>query len=208
MAWFGDTIASMSANYSVRIQAAPRYIDEQSQPAQSLYTFAYTITVANEGDVAVQLISRHWEIEDASGQVEMVDGLGVVGKQPLLQPGQVFEYTSGAQLRTNAGMMSGHFFFVAVDGTRFETTVPPFVLQAAGSTPGLLHWRGDIARVYRVHTHTDTDTHRVTLIKRLLRAVMACACLLQAPVTLSVMPPLTLPIKLSHGLFTRFTTAS
>ena len=87
----------------------------------------------------MQLISRHWEIEDASGQVEMVDGLGVVGKQPLLQPGQVFEYTSGAQLRTNAGMMSGHFFFVAVDGTRFETTVPPFVLQAAGSTPGLLH---------------------------------------------------------------------
>ena len=139
MAWFGDTIASMSANYSVRIQAAPRYIDEQSQPAQSLYTFAYTITVANEGDVAVQLISRHWEIEDASGQVEMVDGLDVIGKQPLLQPGQVFEYTSGAQLRTNAGMMSGHFFFVAVDGTRFETTVPPFVLQAAGSTPGLLH---------------------------------------------------------------------
>ena len=129
----------MASSYSVRISAVPHFIEAQSKPAQGLFTFAYTITVTNEGTVGVQLIARHWDIEDATGQIETVDGLGVVGKQPLLQPGESFEYTSGAQLRTSAGMMSGFFFFVAVDGTRFETTVPPFVLQAAGTAPGLLH---------------------------------------------------------------------
>lgn len=97
--------------------------------------FAYTITVENTGTVAAQLIARHWDIEDAQGQTQTVDGLGVVGQQPLLQPGESFSYTSSVPLRTPMGIMSGHYFCVAVDGHRFESPVPTFVLRALG-VPG------------------------------------------------------------------------
>ena len=129
----------MTTAYAFHITVKPQYIAEQSRPAQNLYTFAYTVTIENHGEVGAQLIARHWEIEDASGQVETVDGLGVIGQQPLLQPGEAFEYTSGAQLRTSAGMMSGHYFFVAVDGTRFDAAIAPFVLQSKDTAPGTLH---------------------------------------------------------------------
>ena len=88
------------------------------------------------GDVAAQLIARHWEIEDAEGRTQVVDGLGVVGQQPLLHPGEAFRYTSSAELRTPMGIMSGHYFCVAVDGTRFETAIAPFVLKASGAARG------------------------------------------------------------------------
>lgn len=130
---------AMSTAYAFHITVKPHYIAEQSRPEHNLYTFAYTVTVENHGEVGAQLIARHWDIEDANGQVESVDGLGVVGQQPLLQPGEAFEYTSGAQLRTPAGMMSGHYFFVAVDGTKFEAAIAPFVLQSTSATPGTLH---------------------------------------------------------------------
>jgi ApaG protein len=129
----------MSNAYAFHITVKPQYLPEQSSPAQGLYTFAYTVAIENQGQVAAQLIARHWEIEDAHGQVETVDGLGVVGQQPLLQPGEAFEYTSGAQLRTPAGMMSGYYFFVAVDGTRFDAAIAPFVLQTPSEVPGNLH---------------------------------------------------------------------
>lgn len=122
--------------YQFTCEAVPQYLPDASDPEAPLYVFAYTITIRNIGDVAAQLIARHWEIEDAHGRVQVVDGLGVVGQQPLLQPGQAFQYSSSAPLQTPMGIMSGHYFCVAVDGHRFETPVPPFVLRAEGPAAG------------------------------------------------------------------------
>ena len=119
--------------YQFTCEAQPQYAADQSSPQEGLFVFAYTITIRNTGEVAAQLISRHWDIEDANGQTQVVDGLGVVGHQPLLQPGEVFQYSSSCPLRTPMGIMSGHYFCVAVDGHRFETPVPTFVLKAEGA---------------------------------------------------------------------------
>lgn len=131
------------ADYQFHIQTEPRYMPEQSDPGQHVYGFAYTITITNTGTVAAQLISRHWVIHNSRGQAEEVSGLGVVGRQPLLQPGETFQYSSGCRLMTATGSMHGEFFFVAVDGHRFECAVPPFILDAsaiAGAPGGqLLH---------------------------------------------------------------------
>ena len=122
-------------------EAQPEYLPEQSDARQGLYAFAYTITITNTGSVPAQLIARHWIITDAVGHTEEVKGLGVVGQQPLLKPGESFQYTSGTRLRTPSGLMRGHFFCVAEDAERFEAEVPAFVLDALGSgAPGrLLH---------------------------------------------------------------------
>jgi ApaG protein len=117
------------AKYQFRVDVQPQYLPEQSAPQQGLYSFAYTITITNSGQVPAQLISRHWLITDAHGQVEEVKGLGVVGHQPLLKPGESFEYTSGCRLRTPSGSMQGSYFCVAEDGERFETEIPAFVLD-------------------------------------------------------------------------------
>lgn len=119
--------------YQFTCEAVPQYIPEHSAPSAERFTFAYTITIRNTGEVAAQLISRHWDIEDAHGHTQVVDGLGVVGEQPLLQPGEVFQYSSSCVLRTPMGIMSGHYFAVAVDGHRFESPIPPFVLRADGA---------------------------------------------------------------------------
>ncbi len=116
--------------FSCEVQ--PQHLSEQSDPARGVYAFAYTITIRNTGQVAAQLIARHWVITDGSGHTEEVKGLGVVGHQPLLKPGESFQYTSGTQLRTASGIMRGSFFAVAEDGERFETEVPAFVLDATG----------------------------------------------------------------------------
>ena len=122
----------------VRVQ--PRYLPEQSSPLDETYSFAYTITIANTGDEPAQLISRHWIILDSDGHQEEVRGLGVVGHQPLLKPGEAFEYTSGSRLRTPTGTMEGTYFFVKEDGERFEVPIPRFVLDATGQTGGrVLH---------------------------------------------------------------------
>ena len=118
------------SKYQFTVEAQPQYLAEASDPGAQAYAFAYTITIRTVGEVAAQLISRHWDIEDASGLTEEVDGLGVVGHQPLLQPGESFRYSSSARLRTPMGIMSGHYFCVAVDGTRFEVAIAPFVLRA------------------------------------------------------------------------------
>jgi ApaG protein len=126
------------ADYQFHIQTEPRYVPAQSEPEKALFGFAYTITITNTGQVAAQLISRHWVIHNAHGQTEEVSGLGVVGHQPLLQPGESFQYTSGCRLATASGSMHGEFFFVAVDGHRFEAAIAPFMLDAS-SPPGASH---------------------------------------------------------------------
>jgi len=117
--------------YQFSCQVSPQYLPEQSAPDQGIYSFSYTVTVTNTGDVVAQLISRHWVISDANGLNEEVKGLGVVGQQPLLRPGESFQYTSGSRLRTASGTMHGSYFCVAEDGERFEALIPMFVLEAA-----------------------------------------------------------------------------
>ncbi len=127
--------------YKFQVEVHPQYLSEQSDPDGGLYTFAYTITITNVGNVAAQLISRTWNVNDANGTHEKIKGLGVVGHQPLLQPGEQFEYTSGTRLRTPTGTMHGSYFFVAEDGERFDTDIPMFVLDAlsAGGATHTLH---------------------------------------------------------------------
>ncbi|MCL4748458.1 MAG: Co2+/Mg2+ efflux protein ApaG [Burkholderiaceae bacterium] len=123
------------SNYALRVAVQTEYLPKQSEPDNGMYAFAYTIRVTNEGKVPSQLISRHWIITDANGKVMEVKGLGVVGHQPLLAPGQSFEYTSGSQLETPAGTMRGTYFCVAEDGERFEAEIPEFAL----TVPHTLH---------------------------------------------------------------------
>jgi ApaG protein len=117
------------ARYAFSVQVEPRYLPEQSAPDEGVWSFAYTITISNTGAVPAQLISRHWIITDERGEIEEVKGLGVVGQQPLLKPGESFEYTSGCRLRTSSGTMQGSYFCVAEDGERFEVDIPAFVLD-------------------------------------------------------------------------------
>ena len=121
--------------YRLEVTVQPRYLPDQSDPSAGQYAFAYTVRVTNAGTVPTQLISRHWVITDGNGKVVEVKGLGVVGHQPLLAPGQSFEYTSGSQLATPAGSMHGSYFCVAEDGERFEAPIPAFAL----SMPRTLH---------------------------------------------------------------------
>lgn len=121
--------------------AQPEFLADQSDPARGVCAFAYTITIRNTGTVAAQLIARHWVITDALGHTDEVKGLGVVGQQPLLKPGESFQYTSGTRLRTASGIMRGSFLVVTEDGERFDVEVPAFVLEAQGhGAPGrVLH---------------------------------------------------------------------
>ena len=102
---------------------------EQSSPEDSVYGFAYTVTVTNSGEVAAQLISRHWVIVDANGHNEEVKGLGVVGHQPLLKPGESFQYTSGCNLKTSTGVMHGTYQMVTEGGAHFDVEIAPFALH-------------------------------------------------------------------------------
>lgn len=124
-----------SKKYEMAVSASPQYVGAQSDPEQNRYVFAYTISIENVGTVTAQLISRHWIICDAAGEVQEVRGLGVVGVQPLLRPGEKFEYTSGCQLTTPVGTMRGSYQMVAEDGTGFEAEIAEFTLAA----PRVLH---------------------------------------------------------------------
>ncbi len=126
--------------YQFSCEVQPQHLPEQSDPARQVFTFAYAVTITNTGEVAAQLISRHWVISDANGHTEEVKGLGVVGHQPLLKPGESFQYTSGSRLRTPTGAMHGSYFCVAEDGTHFEAPIDLFVLDASTSAaPRVLH---------------------------------------------------------------------
>ena len=130
------------AQYQFSVSVQTQFLPDQSEPGEPMYAFAYIITVRNTGEVAAQLIARHWIIQDARGHTEEVKGLGVVGQQPLLQPGEAFQYTSGCRLRTASGTMHGSYFCVAEDGARFEAPIPLFVLDASqgdAPAPRVLH---------------------------------------------------------------------
>lgn len=114
------------ARFSCSVQ--PSYLEEQSNPAANEYAFAYTVTIVNAGEVPAQLVGRHWVITDSAGQVQEVRGLGVVGKQPFLKPGERFEYTSWTRLATPHGVMEGTYFCMTDDARAFETPIAPFVL--------------------------------------------------------------------------------
>ncbi|MGH8446270.1 MAG: Co2+/Mg2+ efflux protein ApaG [Solimonas sp.] len=114
---------------SIRIIVQPRYVAEQSDPATDHYLFAYHITIRNEGEETVQLLSRHWVITDGEAHVEEVRGPGVVGYQPVLAPGEEFQYTSGCPLTTPVGTMHGEFTMVLPDSQqRFDAKISPFRL--------------------------------------------------------------------------------
>lgn len=121
--------------YLIEVEALPQFLPDQSDPESERYVFSYTITVRNTGSVPAQLISRHWIITDANAEVQEVRGLGVVGHQPLLKPGESFEYTSGCALNTPVGTMKGSYQMTADDGTQFEAPIPEFTL----AIPRVLH---------------------------------------------------------------------
>jgi ApaG protein len=122
--------------YKFQVEVLPQYLSEQSDPDGGLYMFAYTITITNMGNIAAQLISRTWNVNDSEGMHEKIKGLGVVGHQPFLKPGEQFEYTSGTRLRTPTGTMHGSYFCVAEDGEKFDVDIPMFVLDALSDEPG------------------------------------------------------------------------
>jgi len=121
--------------YEINVIVRTSYLPEQSDETLDRYVFAYTITIANTGMVAAQLISRHWIIADGGNDVQEVRGLGVVGEQPLLKPGDSFEYTSGTAISSPVGSMKGSYQMVAEDGLRFDASIPEFTL----SVPRTLH---------------------------------------------------------------------
>lgn len=121
--------------YDMSVTVAPRYMPEQSDPARQHYVFAYTVRITNTGTQPSQLISRHWIITDGTQKVEEVRGLGVVGQQPLLPPGESFEYTSGCPLSTPVGTMRGTYHCVGENGVPFEVEIPEFML----AMPRTLH---------------------------------------------------------------------
>ena len=114
---------------SIRVRVRPEYLEAQSAPEDGRYFWSYTVEILNEGSETVQLRHRYWHITDSLGRVQEVRGAGVVGEQPVLKPGEAFEYTSGCRLRTASGTMRGSYFCVAEDGERFEVDIPEFVLD-------------------------------------------------------------------------------
>ncbi|MFN2119453.1 MAG: Co2+/Mg2+ efflux protein ApaG [Anaerolineales bacterium] len=126
---------NIDQRYNIQVSVRSSYLDEQSDPDDNRYVFAYTVTIANEGDVPAKLVSRHWVITDSDNRIQEVRGEGVVGEQPRLSPGERFEYTSGTVIGTPVGTMSGSYRMVADDGTSFDAEIPRFTL----SIPRTLH---------------------------------------------------------------------
>ena len=119
---------SNALTQGIRVTVSSNYIPAQSAPKARRYVFAYTVRIANEGTEAAQLKSRHWIITDGNGKVEQVRGPGVVGEQPMLRPGEHFEYTSGCVLETPRGAMEGSYQMVRANGTEFDAAIAPFAL--------------------------------------------------------------------------------
>ena len=124
-----------ASKYHVSVSTEAQYLADQSDETKDRFVFSYTVTIRNGGTIPAQLISRHWIITDARNQVQEVRGLGVVGAQPLLKPGENFEYTSGTALATPVGTMRGSYQMVAEDGTPFDAPIPELTL----SVPRVLH---------------------------------------------------------------------
>ena len=124
-----------SLRHRISIDVETTYLDDQSEPREQRYVFAYTVTIRNEGEVPAKLLTRHWIITDANGRVQEVRGDGVVGEQPYLKPGQGFRYSSGAVLETPVGTMQGSYQMIADDGAQFDAPIAAFRL----AMPGMLH---------------------------------------------------------------------
>lgn len=118
----------------ITVMVDPVYLDDQSSPPDSHYVWAYRVRIENHSDETVQLKSRHWMITDAMGRVQEVRGAGVVGEQPVLQPGEVFEYTSGTPLSTPSGIMAGEYQMESEDGEKFDVAIPAFSLDSPHET--------------------------------------------------------------------------
>ena len=125
----------MAEKYQFTVAAKSTFLPDQSDEDSDRFVFAYTITITNTGEMKAQLISRHWIITDSANEVQEVRGMGVVGQQPVLSPGESFEYSSGSALHTPVGTMRGSYQVVAEDGTRFDAPIPEFTL----SIPRVLH---------------------------------------------------------------------
>jgi ApaG protein len=138
-----------ATKYDVGVSVETDYIADQSDEAKDRFVFTYTVTIRNSGTVPAQLISRHWVITDARNQVQEVRGLGVVGAQPLLKPGENFAYTSGTALATPVGTMRGSYQMVAEDGTQFDAEIPEFTLSIQASSNQVVDFIDD------QHPHTQ-----------------------------------------------------
>jgi ApaG protein len=125
----------MDDRHQIQVDVETAYLEEQSEPAEHRFVFAYTITLRNAGQVPAKLLTRHWIITDANGRVQEVRGDGVVGEQPYLKPGQGFRYSSGAVLETPVGTMQGSYQMIADDGAQFDAPIAAFRL----AMPGMLH---------------------------------------------------------------------
>jgi ApaG protein len=120
---------SEAVTRGIRVHVESEYAPERSQPSQRQWFFVYTITISNESSDTVQLLTRHWIITDGTGHVEQVQGPGVVGKQPVLAPGEAFTYTSGAELASAFGVMEGSYQMVTDEGDQFDVRIAPFTLS-------------------------------------------------------------------------------
>ena len=122
-----------ATTHGIRVTVEPRYMEERSDPDAARFFWAYTIEIQNAGDAPVQLLARHWEITDGNGRTETVRGLGVVGEQPVIEPGGAFTYTSGCPLATASGIMVGTYQMVGADGRPFSVSIPAFPLDVPNS---------------------------------------------------------------------------
>ena len=121
------------SRYNIDVSVVTRYLPEQSQPEQSRFAFAYTVTVSNKGELPAKLLSRHWVITDGDGRVQEVRGAGVIGQQPLIEAGASHTYSSGTVMTTRVGIMQGSYQMLADDGKRFDAVIAPFRLAVPGS---------------------------------------------------------------------------
>ncbi|NRB32172.1 MAG: Co2+/Mg2+ efflux protein ApaG [Rhizobiaceae bacterium] len=128
----------MALTRDIRVLVDPAYLEERSDPDAHQFVWAYTIEIRNEGQQTVQLKERYWKIIDANGKVEHVRGSGVVGEQPVINPGEVFEYTSGCPLETDSGFMVGHYTMELLQNETFDIDIPAFALDLP-STPRVVN---------------------------------------------------------------------
>jgi ApaG protein len=119
---------SVATTNGIRVEVVSKFLPERSSPRHRQFLFAYHVTISNEGDEAAQLLSRRWIITDANGEVQTIEGPGVVGAQPVLEPGMAYEYTSFCPLPTPFGTMQGHYVMIRPDGEKFDAEIAPFML--------------------------------------------------------------------------------
>jgi ApaG protein len=119
-----------ATTHDITVKVVPSFLEDDSAPLRDHYFWAYTVEIINESRQRVQLLSRHWRITDSAGRLQEVKGAGVVGEQPVLEPGESFRYTSGAPLRTPSGIMLGWYRMEAADGETFDVVIPPFSLDS------------------------------------------------------------------------------